>query len=92
MRQPGSIVGMFGCPLGGGSGSEAWHLLLRDLLTVIKGFRNGLVYGVKIRLPHAAVMPFLFRSEAPYRCSLALFWRDRLVRRVNVICLDWGKS
>lgn len=39
--------------------------LLRDLLGVLKGFRNGLVYGTKLRLPHAFVMTFLFRSE-PY--------------------------
>lgn len=39
--------------------------LLRDILAIVKGFRNGLVYGAKIRLPHALVMTFLFRSE-PY--------------------------
>ncbi|XP_004687333.1 PREDICTED: peroxisomal membrane protein 4 [Condylura cristata] len=31
-------------------------------LAVLKGFRNGAVYGVKIRAPHALVMTFLFRS------------------------------
>lgn len=31
-------------------------------LAVIKGFRNGAVYGAKIRAPHALVMTFLFRS------------------------------
>lgn len=30
------------------------------LLSAIKGLRNGAVYGVKIRLPHALVMTFLF--------------------------------
>jgi peroxisomal membrane protein 4 len=25
----------------------------KDFLSIIKGFRNGLVYGVKIRFPHA---------------------------------------
>jgi peroxisomal membrane protein 4 len=39
--------------------------LLRDLLSILKGFRNGFVYGAKIRLPHAVVMTFLFRPE-PY--------------------------
>lgn len=38
-------------------------LLFRDLLSIIKGFRNGLVYGFKIRFPHALVMTFLFRSD-----------------------------
>uniref|UniRef100_A0A0N4ZXS5 Peroxisomal membrane protein 4 n=1 Tax=Parastrongyloides trichosuri TaxID=131310 RepID=A0A0N4ZXS5_PARTI len=31
-------------------------------LAVIKGLRNGLVYGVKIRAPHALVMTFLFQN------------------------------
>ncbi|KAK1156104.1 peroxisomal membrane protein 4-like [Acipenser oxyrinchus oxyrinchus] len=31
-------------------------------LAVIKGFRNGAVYGAKIRAPHALVMTFLFKS------------------------------
>ncbi|KAL7752532.1 hypothetical protein RI367_002066 [Sorochytrium milnesiophthora] len=33
-----------------------------DILSLIKGFRNGLVYGAKIRFPHALVMTFLFRT------------------------------
>ncbi|KAF2157484.1 peroxisomal membrane protein 4 [Myriangium duriaei CBS 260.36] len=31
-------------------------------LTLVKAVRNGLVYGTKIRFPHALVMVFLFRS------------------------------
>ncbi|KAG7478361.1 hypothetical protein MATL_G00079680 [Megalops atlanticus] len=31
-------------------------------LAVVKGFRNGAVYGAKIRAPHALVMTFLFKS------------------------------
>ncbi|XP_039623303.1 peroxisomal membrane protein 4 [Polypterus senegalus] len=42
------------------------HLLREEkyktLLAVIKGFRNGAVYGVKIRAPHAFVMTFLFKN------------------------------
>ncbi|PVU90401.1 hypothetical protein BB561_004901 [Smittium simulii] len=34
---------------------------LHDLLSVVKGARNGLVYGAKIRFPHALVMTFLFK-------------------------------
>ena len=34
----------------------------RAALAVLKGFRNGAVYGAKIRAPHALVMTFLFRS------------------------------
>ncbi|KAL2153967.1 hypothetical protein VTH82DRAFT_2643 [Thermothelomyces myriococcoides] len=33
-----------------------------DLLTIIKGARNGAVYGTKVRFPHALVMIMLFRS------------------------------
>ncbi|KAH6854530.1 Tim17/Tim22/Tim23/Pmp24 family-domain-containing protein [Chaetomium sp. MPI-CAGE-AT-0009] len=33
-----------------------------DLLTVVKGARNGAVYGTKVRFPHALVMMVLFRS------------------------------
>lgn len=38
---------------------------LHDLLAIVKGARNGLVYGAKIRLPHAFVMTFLFGSGTP---------------------------
>lgn len=31
-------------------------------LGIVKGFRNGAVYGAKIRFPHALVMTFLFRG------------------------------
>jgi len=33
-----------------------------DVLSLIKGIRNGIVYGSKVRFPHALVMIFLFRS------------------------------
>lgn len=33
-----------------------------DALTLVKGIRNGIVYGSKVRFPHALVMIFLFRS------------------------------
>ena len=32
------------------------------LLAVIRGFRNGLLYGAKVRLPHATVMTFVFHN------------------------------
>lgn len=32
----------------------------RDYLAILKGARNGLVYGVKIRFPHALIMSILF--------------------------------
>ncbi|KAL5006985.1 hypothetical protein ScPMuIL_015791 [Solemya velum] len=33
----------------------------RALLSTIKGFRNGVVYGAKVRFPHALVMTLLFK-------------------------------
>lgn len=33
-----------------------------DVLAILKGLRNGLVYGAKIRFPHALVMTALFRD------------------------------
>lgn len=38
------------------------------LLSLIKGIRNGIVYGVKIRFPHALVMTLLFRGGS---------WKDK---------------
>ncbi|KAF9204663.1 hypothetical protein BGZ49_005012 [Haplosporangium sp. Z 27] len=34
-----------------------------DILSIVKSFRNGLVYGAKIRFPHALVMTLLFRRS-----------------------------
>lgn len=36
----------------------------KTVLTLVKGIRNGIVYGAKIRAPHALVMTLLFRSGA----------------------------
>jgi len=33
-----------------------------DILMLVKAVRNGIVYGAKVRFPHALVMIFLFRS------------------------------
>ncbi|KAH7005976.1 Tim17/Tim22/Tim23/Pmp24 family-domain-containing protein [Fusarium venenatum] len=33
-----------------------------DLLSLVKTARNGIIYGTKVRFPHALVMVFLFRS------------------------------
>ena len=32
----------------------------QDYLAILKGARNGFVYGVKVRFPHALVMSILF--------------------------------
>lgn len=31
-----------------------------DYLAILKGARNGLVYGAKVRFPHALIMAILF--------------------------------
>lgn len=36
--------------------NPAYH----DYLAILKGARNGFVYGVKVRFPHALVMSILF--------------------------------
>ncbi|KAK6909778.1 peroxisomal membrane protein 4 [Kwoniella mangroviensis CBS 10435] len=41
----------------------------QELLAVLKGARNGLVYGVKIRFPHALVMTLLF-SDKPWPAKI----------------------
>ncbi|GAA6043797.1 hypothetical protein JCM8097_007714 [Rhodosporidiobolus ruineniae] len=40
-----------------------------DLLAILKGARNGLVYGARVRAPHALVMTILFHSGS---------WQQRL--------------
>ncbi|KAI3320089.1 peroxisomal membrane protein 4 [Xylariaceae sp. AK1471] len=45
-----------------------------DLLAVVKGARNGAVYGAKVRFPHALVMVFLFRSGT-FRQKVDLVFR-----------------
>lgn len=38
-----------------------------DYLALLKGARNGLVYGAKVRFPHALVIAILFgRGECVY--------------------------
>jgi peroxisomal membrane protein 4 len=45
----------------------------QPLLALIKGARNGLVYGVKVRFPHALVMTLLFsRAESVAVPQLAI--------------------
>lgn len=34
--------------------------VFHDYLAILKGARNGFVYGVKVRFPHALVMSILF--------------------------------
>ena len=40
-----------------------------DYLAILKGARNGFVYGVKVRFPHALIMAILF-GRGEYACLL----------------------
>ena len=46
-----------------------------DILALIKGIRNGIVYGCKVRFPHALVMIFLFRSGTYVKPTFPIFRR-----------------
>ncbi|KAF3919814.1 hypothetical protein ABW20_dc0109631 [Dactylellina cionopaga] len=48
-----------------------------DILALLKGLRNGLVYGTKVRFPHALVMIFLFRSGTFREKALLIFKATR---------------
>jgi len=44
-----------------------------DYLAILKGARNGFVYGVKVRFPHALIMAVLFgRGDWPSRVRVIL--------------------
>ncbi|GAA5855319.1 hypothetical protein JCM8547_009032 [Rhodosporidiobolus lusitaniae] len=45
------------------------HPAAHDVLAILKGARNGLVYGARVRAPHALVMTLVFHSGS---------WRHRL--------------
>ncbi|KAL4225781.1 Peroxisomal membrane protein 4 [Mactra antiquata] len=45
----------------------------RPILSVIKGLRNGAVYGAKVRFPHALVMTFLFKDASLREKFKAIF-------------------
>lgn len=59
--------------------NPAYH----DLFTVLKGARNGAVYGAKIRFPHALVMTFLFGRGTP-RDKLAFVYRATKQHSLNL--------
>ena len=44
-----------------------------DILAILKGFRNGAVYGAKIRFPHALVMTLLFRRDTVSKMTNNIF-------------------
>ncbi|RDW60234.1 peroxisomal membrane protein 24 [Coleophoma crateriformis] len=54
-----------------------------DVLSIVKGARNGAVYGCKVRFPHALVMIFLFRSGT-VREKLYLIYRATRTHAQNL--------
>jgi len=55
----------------------------KPLLEIIKGARNGVVYGTKIRAPHAFVMTFLFR-ECSFREKVRFILRATYLHAKNL--------
>ncbi|TIB30907.1 hypothetical protein E3P84_03152 [Wallemia ichthyophaga] len=55
----------------------------QPLLSVIKGARNGFVYGAKIRFPHALVMTFLF-GRGDLRSKLTAIYRATKQHSTNL--------
>ncbi|KAJ4344165.1 hypothetical protein N0V95_006280 [Ascochyta clinopodiicola] len=59
-----------------------------DILTLVKGVRNGIVYGAKVRFPHALVMIFLFRSGTlRSKCSLVYKATRQHARNLGLFAL-----
>lgn len=63
-----------------------------DYLGILKGARNGLVYGVKVRFPHALIMAILFgRGEYVQPAPMSKLHLLMSIRRL-VGLLVFGQS
>ncbi|CBF84956.1 hypothetical protein AN1483.2 [Aspergillus nidulans FGSC A4] len=66
---------------------------LAPLLSLVKGIRNGAVYGAKVRFPHALVMIFLFRSGTiREKVKLVLNATRQHARNLAVFCFIYKSS
>ncbi|KAI9373200.1 Tim17/Tim22/Tim23/Pmp24 family-domain-containing protein [Aspergillus egyptiacus] len=66
---------------------------LAPLLSLVKGIRNGAVYGAKVRFPHALVMIFLFRSGTiREKVKLVLKATRQHARNLATFCLIYKSS
>ncbi|KAL4798236.1 Tim17/Tim22/Tim23/Pmp24 family-domain-containing protein [Aspergillus venezuelensis] len=66
---------------------------LAPLLSLVKGIRNGAVYGAKVRFPHALVMIFLFRSgTVREKVKLVLNATRQHARNLAVFALIYKSS
>jgi hypothetical protein len=69
--------------------NPAYH----DVLSLVKGMRSGIVYGSKIRFPHALVMVFLFRSGTfRQKCYLVFKATRTHARNLALYCLVYKIS
>ncbi|KAF8203253.1 Tim17/Tim22/Tim23/Pmp24 family-domain-containing protein [Pholiota molesta] len=59
--------------------NPAYH----DYLAVLKGARNGFVYGVKVRFPHALVMSILF-GRGDWKSRIQLIYRATKQHALNL--------
>lgn len=66
---------------------QARQLILRpelhDVLAILKGARNGLVYGVKVRFPHALIMSLIF-SRAPLKDRARFIYKATKQHALNL--------
>jgi len=53
--------------------NPAYH----DILSIVKGARNGFVYGAKVRFPHAVVMTLLFQSGSWQKRGMTVYRATR---------------
>ncbi|KAF9459463.1 Tim17/Tim22/Tim23/Pmp24 family-domain-containing protein [Collybia nuda] len=56
---------------------------LHDYLAILKGARNGFVYGVKVRFPHALVMSILF-GRGDWQSRLRIIYRATRQHALNL--------
>jgi len=56
---------------------------LQDYLAILKGCRNGFVYGVKVRFPHALIMAILF-GRGDWKSRLRIIYRTTRQHATNL--------
>ncbi|ESK98464.1 peroxisomal protein [Moniliophthora roreri MCA 2997] len=54
-----------------------------DYLSILKGARNGFIYGVKVRFPHAVVMSILF-GRGDWQTRLRVIYRATKQHALNL--------
>ncbi|CAD6586309.1 MAG: hypothetical protein CYPHOPRED_003469 [Cyphobasidiales sp. Tagirdzhanova-0007] len=54
-----------------------------DLLAIVKGIRAGLVYGVKVRAPHAIIMSLIFH-RTPWKTRLQFIYQATKQHALNL--------